>query len=53
MPIGQFFVRCFFATFFIGMLLFFFYPRYEYIKENQRFDKISGNIEHHDFWGWK
>lgn len=54
MQLIEFIFKVTYVTFCIGTLFYFFYPRYEIIDENHRFDKVSGKSEIKTFNGnWR
>lgn len=47
MLLSDFFLRAIVVSFCISLVLYLFYPRYEFIDSNNRVDKVSGKSEYY------
>ncbi len=50
--IQEFFLKCFIITLFLIPLLYFFYPKYEFIDSTHRCNKVTGKVEVKTFLEW-
>lgn len=51
--INYFILQCIVVTICAIILSYFFIPKYEFFDVNNRYNKITGIVEHHNGYHWK